>query len=78
MWWFQNSLRLILIGSGHLCWARFTLRGPLSLHEWPQKLLLLALRSNSTSCMDYAKAMLWNMRPYCVAFLAAVSVLFLL
>ncbi|OBS65624.1 hypothetical protein A6R68_05843, partial [Neotoma lepida] len=35
----------------------------MSLHEWPQMLLLLALHSNSTPCMDYAKAMLSNNAP---------------
>lgn len=36
----------------------------------------LALRSNSPSCMNCAKAVLQNIHPYHVAFLAAVSVLF--
>lgn len=76
MWQFLKILRIILIGSGHLSPARFTLRGPLFLHEWPQMLSFLALHSNSPSCMDCAKAMLQNIYPYYVAFLAAVSVLF--
>lgn len=51
----KNSWRLILIGSGNLCPARFTLRGPLSLREWPWKLSLSALRSNCPSRMTVPK-----------------------
>ena len=41
IWWFPNHWRLILMGSGNLSPAGFTLSGPLSLCEWPQKLSLL-------------------------------------
>lgn len=40
-WWFPNHCRLLLTGSGNLSPAGFTLSGPLSLCEWPQKLSLL-------------------------------------